>query len=134
MKFKDYLASITDPSGFFPLPHLRWIIKKNTRPTAREEAIAAEVIRQANPRENITGSFPWGQEEQLVLQQLWMNPDKVSDLYNGIAEWRDVPIDNADTLFTEQDGLPVPNAVNEPGAVVGDFRGRLREVLGEDFQ
>lgn len=126
MKFKDYLATISDSSGFFPLPHLRWIIKKNTRPTAREEAIAAEVIRQANPRENISGSYPWGPEEQMILQQLWTDGTDI--------QWRNVPVHAADSLYSVQDGLPVPNAVNEPGAVVGDFRERLSEILGDDFQ
>ena len=46
------------------------VIRKNPRKTAREEAIAAEIIEQANPREHITGHFPWGPEQQMVLQQL----------------------------------------------------------------
>lgn len=128
MKFKTYLDAITSQDGFFPTPHLRWIIKKNSRPTAREEAIAAEVLVQANPRENITGHYGWGPEEQLVLQQLWIRPAQET------AEWRDVPTHDAAKLFSDQDGLPVPNAVKEPGQIVGDFRGRLKEILGEDFQ
>ncbi len=130
MKFKQYIALIADPSGFIPTPRFRWTIHKNTRKTAREEAIAASVIEQANPRENITGHFPWGPEEQMVLQQLWLQPDR------GLAEWRDVPVEGAKDLFTEVQtevgDLPVPNAVREPGTVRGDFAGRIREILGDD--
>jgi hypothetical protein len=131
MKFKQYLAFLVDPNGLIPTPRLRWVIRRNKRPTAREEAIAAEVIRQANPRENITGHFSWGPEEQMVLQQLWVRD-------NGVGIWRDVPIKGAEKLFstveTEHGDMPVPNAVKEPGVVQGDFRERLREVLGEEDQ
>ena len=126
MKFKQYVALIAAPDGFLPTPQLRWVIRTNTRSTAREEAIAAKVIEQANPRENISGHFPWGPEEQLVLQQLWIRP-------NPNYEWRDVPIEGAEDLYSIQDGLPVPNAVKEPGQVVGDFKGRLGEILGDDL-
>ena len=126
MTFKQYLKLITDKRGFIASPHLRWAIRKNPRSTAREEAIAAKVIADANPRENITGHYPWGPEQQLVLQQLWRHQDDRS-------EWRDVPTEGAEELYTDQDGLPVPNAVREPGQVVGDFPGRLKEILGDDF-
>jgi hypothetical protein len=130
MKFKEYLALITDEDGFIPLPHFKWVIQKNPRKTAREEAIAAEVIRQANPRENITGHFPWGPEEQLVLQQLWIKPETEQ------TQWRDVPILDADELYTvkktKHGDLPVPNAVNKPGMVRGNFKKRLREIFGEE--
>jgi len=132
MKFKQYLQLITDPNGFIPTPRFQWVIRKNTRKTAREEAIAAEVIQQANPRENITGYHPWGPEEQMVLQQLWIPPHK--DL---LAEWRDVPNAGADELYstvpTEHGDLPVPNAVREPGQVRGDFYGRVDDILGDKW-
>jgi len=124
MKPKDYLIIITDLNGFVSTPRLQWVIKKNPRKTAREEAIAAEVLRQANPRENITGNFPWGPEEQMVLQQLWIGPN--------LAEWRDVPIRGAEGFFSNVDGMPVPNAIKEPGVVRGDFRQKLRKTLRED--
>ncbi len=127
MKFKEYLAIIADPAGFIPIPRLRWSIKKNPRKTAREEAIAAEVLQQANPRENITGRFPWGAEEQMVLQQLWIHPEK------ELIEWRDVSTKKAAELYsveeTEFGNLPVPNAVKEPGMVRGDFGQRIRDIL-----
>jgi hypothetical protein len=131
MKFKQFLTAIADPNGFFPAPQLRYIIRTNTRRTAREEAIAAKIIEQANPHENITGHFGWGPEQQLVLQQLWLNKD------SGKYEWRDVPIADADKLFstvdTQYGELPIPNAVREPGVVQADFSERLRELTGEDF-
>ncbi len=130
MKFKTYLALIADPAGLIPIPRLRWSIKKNPRKTAREEAIAAEVIQQANPRENITGHYPWGAEEQMVLQQLWIHPEK------ELIEWRDVSTAGDKELFsveaTEFGDLPIPNILKEPGMVRGDFQQRLREILGED--
>jgi hypothetical protein len=129
MKFKTYLALMADPGGAIPTPRLRWIIRKNPRKTGREEAIAAEVLRQANPRENITGHYPWGPEEQLVLQQLWLQPA------TGAALWRDVPVEGADTLYsveqTDSGPLPIPNAVKDPGTIRGDFQQRIREALGE---
>ena len=142
MKFKQFLQLISGPSGFFPTPQLRWIIRANPRSTAREEAIAAEVIKQANPRENITGHFPWGPEQQMVLQQLWINPNEMKAQHSPCGSWssvssayrwRDVPIEGSEQLYSDQDGLPVPEAVREPGAVVGDFPGRLGEILGEDY-
>lgn len=130
MKFKDYLAAIADSSGFIPIARFHWVIRKNPRKTAREEAIAAEIIEQANPRENITGHFPWGPEQKLVLQQLWYHPTQHD------AEWRDVPIKGTKDLFsteeTEHGELPVPNAVKEPGMVRGDFAARIKEALGEE--
>ena len=130
MKFREYLALITDPDGFVPTPRLQWIIRKNKRKTAREEAIAAEIIEVANPRENITGHYPWRAEEQFVLQQLWIHPEK------ELIEWRDVSTEKAAELYsveeTEFGNLPVPNAVKEPGMVRGDFGQRIRDILGED--
>jgi hypothetical protein len=130
VKFKQYLSLISDPTGFIPTPRFQWVIRKNDRSTSREEAIAAEVIRQANPRENITGHYPWGPEEQFVLQQLWIQPDTES------IEWRDVPTAGVNDLYsnvnTEFGELPVPNAVKEPGVVQADFGQRLREILGGD--
>src|SRR3990167_1265043 len=118
MKFKQYLGTISDASGFFPTSALPQVIRKTAPPTAREEAIAASVIQQANPRENISGHFPWGPEEQMVLQQLWIRPDSDNELRN---EWRDVPVERASELYstveTEHGPLNVPNAVKEPGAV-----------------
>jgi hypothetical protein len=133
VKFKDYLAAITNSTGSIPLPHLRWIIRKNTRNTAREEAIAAEVLRQANPRENISGHFGWGPEEQTVLQQLWMNPGQ------EVSEWRDVPTHDTAKLFsteqTKYGPMPVPNAIDQPGQIHhADFHERLKEILGDDFE
>jgi len=130
MKFKQYLALMADPNGFIPTGRFQWDIRKNTRKTAREEAIAAEVFQKANPRENITGRFPWGPEEQFVLQQLWIHPERES------AVWRDVPIAGASELYsveqTEFGDLPVPRAINEPGTIQGDFKQRLGEILGEE--
>ena len=129
MKFKEYLHIIADPEGFVPTPHFHWIVRKNPRKTAREEAIAAEIIEKSNPHENITSHYPWGAEEQFVHQQLWIHPEK--ELY----EWRDVPMSGADKLYsveeTEFGDLPVPNAIKEPGMVRGDFKQRLREMLGD---
>lgn len=134
MKFKEYLALISSPDGFIPTPRLKWIIRQNVRKTAREEAIAAEVIKQANPRENITGHFPWGPEQQLVLQQLWIRPGPPPAAQT--VEWRDIPIEGASDLsYIEETAfgpLPVPNAVKEPGTVRGDFSARIKEALGED--
>ena len=133
MKFKQYLALIADEDGYFPTPRLRQIIRTNARKTAREEAIAAEIIKKANPRQNITGRFPWGAEEQLVLQQMWMNVDQRFQ-----NQWRDVPIEGAEDLYTVEETefgeLPVPNAVKEPGQVRGDFEDRIKEALGEDHE
>ena len=130
MKFKEYLQLISEPDGFVPTSRLQWVIHKNPRKTAREEAIAAEIIEKANPRENITGHYPWGAEEQMVLQQLWIHPEK------ELIEWRDVSTEKAAELYsveeTEFGDLPVPNAVKEPGMVRGDFGQRIREILGTE--
>ena len=130
MKFKQYLQLISDSNGFIPLPRFRLVIFQNTRKTAREEAIAASVIEQANPRENITGHYPWGPEQKIVLQQCWIHPER------ELIEWRDVPMPAGNKLYSVEDTefgeLPVPNAVKEPGAVVGDFQQRIRELLGEE--
>ena len=129
MKFKQFVELLFDPDGFIPTGHLRWDIRKNERKTAREEAIAAEVFRQANPRENITGHFPWGPEEQMVLQQLWVKPS------TEYVEWRDVQVAGAKELYTtvptEHGDMPVPNAVKEPESVQADFRQRVRDAIGE---
>ena len=129
MKFKQLLQLLSDQNGFFPTPQLQWVIRKNPRNTAREEAIAAEVLKQANPRENISGSYPWGPEEQLVLQQLWIKPGDTMT-----AEWRDVPTAGAEQLYsmtsTEFGDIPIPNAIKEPGQIKGDFQQRLNELLG----
>ena len=130
MKFKQYLNLIADPAGFIPTPRFQWVIKKNPRKTAREEAIVAEVIEQANPRENISGRYPWDKEEQMVLQQLWINPDR-SDV-----EWRDMPMAaSVSDLYSVEDTefgeLPVPNAIKQPGVIRADFHQRIREILGE---
>jgi hypothetical protein len=129
MKFKQYLNIIADSQGFIPLFRFRWEIRRNPRKTAREEAIAAKVMEMANPRENITGHFPWGPEEQMVLQQLWIQPEK------ELVVWRDVHVKGSGGLYsvveTAFGDLPVPNSVKEPGTVQGDFRERLREILGE---
>ena len=124
MKHKEYLAAL---DGWTPTTFMRWVIRKNERPTAREEAIAAEVIKQANPRENITGHFPWGPEEQLVLQQLWTHSEED-------PKWVDVPIAGASELFTvdEETGIPIPNAVREPEVVEMDLESKLEELLGDD--
>ncbi len=130
MKSKTYIALITGQDGFIRFPHFQWVIHKNPRKTAREEAIAAEIIEKANPRENITGHYPWGPEEQMVLQQLWIHPEK------ELVEWRDVPTAKAAELYsveeTEFGPLPIPNSVKEPGMVRGDFGQRIREILGEN--
>lgn len=127
MKFKDYLTAIAGPDGFFPTPHLRQIIKKNQRATAREEAIAASILEQANPRENISGHAGWDKEETLVLQQLWIG--------NQTAEWRDVPTLDKH-LYSIQDTklgpMPVPNAVRQPEVVPMDLQAKIREALGEN--
>ena len=131
MKFQKYLQLITDSAGFIPIARFQRVIRKNPRKTAREEAIAAEIIEKSNPRENISGHFPWGPEEQFVLQQLWIHPER------ELIEWRDVPTEQASELYsvedTEYGELPVPNAIKEPGMVRGDFRQRLRELLSEDW-
>ena len=139
MKFKEFLALLADPEGFIPTYHLRWVIRQNDRNTAREEAIVAEVLRQANPRSNITSSFPWGPEQSLVLQQLWSKrvegPQKGQ--YNLTQEWRDVPIHDADKLFTthptKHGPLPVPNSLTGPEEIQPDFKQRLGEILGDDY-
>ena len=65
----------------------------------------------------------------MVLQQLWVCPD------GRTPEWRDVPIEGAEDLYTtvptKYGDMPVPNAAREPGTVRGDFQGRLKEVLGD---
>lgn len=144
MKFREYLTLIADPAGFIPTPRLRWVIHKNPRKTAREEAIAAEIIEKANPRENITGRFPWGAEEQMVLQQLWIHPEgfNIAPLAGQpekeLVEWRDIPTKGAKELYsveeTEFGDLPVPRAINEPGTIQCDFQQRIREMLGEDSE
>ncbi len=130
MKFKQFLALVAGTDGFIPMPRLQWVIQTNSRPTAREEAIAAKILEEGNPRQNITGHFPWSSEQQLVLQQLWIQPEK------EIVEWRDIAIEGAEDLYstegTEFGPMPVPNAVKEPGAVRGDFSARVKEALGED--
>jgi hypothetical protein len=123
MKFREYLQTITGHDGFFPTAHLRRVIRRNDRPTAREEAIAAKVIEQANPRENITGHYPWGPEEQFAWQQLWIRETPAA------AEWRDVPTAGAEDLYTVDDGLPIPNAVRQPAIVEMDLHQRVREIL-----
>lgn len=129
MKFKRYLEVICDPKGFVPTSRLQWIIRKNTRPTAREEAIAAKVLEDADPRQNISSRYPWGAEQQMVLQQLWILPA------SQLVEWRDVPTEGGQDLYsveqTESGPLPVPDAVKEPGVIKGDFRQRLKELLGD---
>jgi hypothetical protein len=140
MKFKQYLRIISDEHGFIPTPRFQWVIRKNERNTAREEAVVAEIQRQANPRENITGRFPWGDEEQMVLQQLWVHPEAETAAFpaahHEYAVWRDVPIRGAEELYTveqtEHGDMPVPNAVREPEQVQGDFDARLKELLGEE--
>jgi hypothetical protein len=131
MKFKQFLAQLADQDGFIPTAHLRWVIRSNTRNTAREEAIAAEVIRQANPRENITGSFPWGPEQSMILQQLWRKTD------GSDSQWRDVTTHDADKLFsthqTKQGPLPVPNTFSDPEEIQPNFKQRLAELLGDDY-
>ena len=131
MKFREYLDLVTDQEGFIPLPYFREVIHKNTRPTAREEAIAASILEQANPRENISGHAGWGQEESYVLQQPWIQPE------TGELEWRDVPrLDRH--LYSTQDTklgpLPVPNAVRKPETIPMDLYAKVREALGETRQ
>jgi len=127
MKFKQFIQFIADPDGAIPTMRLRWVIYNNPRSTAREEAIAASVIEQANPRENITSHFPWGPEQQLILQQLWIHPEQET------AEWRDIPIKGAEDLYsvaqTKHGDLPVPNTVKEPGMFRCDFQQRIKEML-----
>ena len=129
MKFKQYLQIVTDPAGFIPSPRFQWVIRKNPRKTAREEAIAAQIIEKANPRENISGRYPWDKEEQMVLQQLWINPDQ------EIVVWRDVPTAKASELYSVEDTefgeLPVPNSIKQPGMIRADFQQRISELLGE---
>ena len=129
MKPKQYVALVTDSDGFVATPRFQWAIHKNTRSTAREEAIAAKIIEQADPRNNISSRFPWGTEEQLILQQLWILPA------SQLVEWRDVPTEGGQDLYsveqTESGPLPVPDAVKEPGMVRGDFGQRLKELLGD---
>ncbi len=144
MKFKQYLGRICDAKGFFPTPELRWVIRKNTSPTSREEAIAAKVIEAANPRQNITGHAGWGPEEQMVLQQRWLRPEN-PDMELWRENWRDVPVEGAAQLYstveTEHGPLNVPNSIKEPGVIIGDFypgdsdaiRHHRRELMGEDF-
>ncbi len=124
MKYRQFIKLITGPDGFLPTPHLRRIIRKNDRPTAREEAIAAKVIEEANPRENISGHYGWDKEETFILQQLWIRPSDEQ------AEWRDVPISGADYLVSyTEDGMPVPEAVREPAVLEMDLVQRIRELL-----
>jgi len=131
VKFKDYLRLVADLNGFVPTQRLRWIIRKNDRPTAREEAIVAKVIEAANPRNNITGHYGWGPEEQMVLQQLWINPETTA------IDWRDIPTKDATKFYsveeTDSGPLPIPNFIKEPGAVQGDFGKRVSEILGKDI-
>jgi hypothetical protein len=127
MKTRKLLLDLAaDPNGFVPTTSLRWVIRKNDRPTAREEAIATKIIQEANPRENLSGHFPWGPEEQLVLQQLWRHRDTAE------PQWRDVPVEGAESLYStvsSQFGdIPIPNAVREPGVVRADFQERLNEL------
>jgi hypothetical protein len=130
MKFKEYLQLIADDRGFVPTTRIRWVIRKNPRKTAREEAIAAKVIEMANPRENISGHYPWGPEEELILQQFWFHPE------NELAEWRDVFIEGGNDLFSVEETkfgkLPIPNAIKEPGMIRGNFSDQIKKALGED--
>lgn len=125
MKFKDYVKLISE-GGFIPLPRFKWALKKNPRKTAREEAIAASVIQQANPRENISGSHPWGPEESWILQQLWINPDTEE------IEWRDI-LKYDKHLYTnvetEYGPIPIPNSIKEPEILPMDLQEKLRELL-----
>jgi len=128
VKHKNYQAAITDENGFVLTPHSRLIFRQNLRNTAREEAIAASVLQQANPRENITGSHPWGPEEQWVRQQLWIHDTKQ-------PEWRDEPrLDRHlySVVETEYGPLPVPETIKQPGQVPMDLAARVKEALGED--
>lgn len=121
--------ALADQNGFLPTPLFQWVIHTNPRHTAREEAIAAKVIEAANPRENITGRFPWGTEQSMVLQQLWIHP------HSAETAWKDVPIKDAESLYsvhhTEYGELPVPNAVAQPETIKADFLKRLKEILRE---
>jgi len=126
MKFKEYLDIIADADGFLPTPHLQQTIRRNKRPTAREEAIAAKIIEQANPRENISGRAGWDKEETIVLQQLWIHPQR------NVAEWRDVMLLNKHLYSienTKHGPMPVPNAVREPGTVTMDLHAKIREAI-----
>ena len=129
MKFKQYLQAISDNHGFFPTNHLKWTVQKNPRPTAREEAIAAQILEQANPRENISAHAGWDKEETLVLQQLWLNPTSHE------TQWRDVPNQDLEDLYstknTKYGPMPVPNAISQPETVKADFTDKIREALGE---
>jgi len=128
MKPKDYLTLIADDGGYIPTPRFRRIIRQNMRQTAREEAIAAKVLEAANPRENITGRHPWGEEEQFVLQQLWIHATQR-------PEWRDVPtLDRHlySTVETEYGPLPVPEAVRQPEQIPMDLAAKVREALGDE--
>ena len=140
MKFKQYLAFIAAPDGFIPTPHLRWEIRQNPRATAREEAIVGKILEEANPRENITGRFPWGPEQQMVLQQLWIHPAGSRGITHvegkEVTEWRDITIKGAQELYTDVptehgEDLPIPNAIKEPGVIQGDFGQRIKEILGD---
>jgi len=128
VKFREYLDLIGDEGGWIPLPRFREVVRHNTRPTSREEAIAASVLEQANPRENISGHAGWGQEETIALEQLWIH------LETSELQWRDVPrLDKH--LYSIQDTrlgpLPVPNAVRKPETIPMDLRAKIREALGE---
>jgi hypothetical protein len=130
MDFQEYIQLISDNRGFFPTQCFRRIIHKNPRNTAREEAIAHEVLRQANPRQPISGSHPWAPEEQFVYQQLWIHTQ------NQDPEWRDIPTLDSHLyeVETTPDGkqLPVPNAVKQPQAIPMDLQAKIREALGEE--
>lgn len=129
MKFKQYLSIMVDDRGFFPIPKFRWVLNKNTRKTAREEAIAASVLQQANPRENISKSHPWGPEEQWILQQAWIHPETLE------VELRPVPFNDKHlytTAETEHGPLPIPNAIKEPEILPMDLHEKLRELFDLD--
>jgi hypothetical protein len=130
VKFRQFLQFVSDDNGFIPTTRFRWVIHRNPRSTAREEAIAAEVLRQANPRENLSGSYPWGPEETKVLEQLWIHAK------NELLVWRPVPTKDAAKLYsvvsTEYGDLPIPNSIKQPGTVHGDFAARVKEILGQD--
>lgn len=131
MKFKQFLALVTDPDGFIALPHFQWTIQTNQRPTAREEAIAAKILQEANPRQNISSYAGWGPEQQSVLQQLWIHPEKI------LIQWRNVPDKDLQNLYstenTESGPLPVPNVIKEPEIVRGNFREKIKEILGGGY-
>jgi len=130
MNFKQFQSIMSDKDGFVPTPRFRQVIQTNTRSTAREEAIAAKIIESANPRENVTGHYGWGAEQQIVLQQLWIHPKREE------IEWRDIPVKGDQQLYsvvsTEHGPLPVPEAVKEPETIRADFHERLKDILGED--